>query len=490
MKFLLLIVLIALICLLILKPFFFSSRSPTRRCIAGANGSSDIKAPTTTSNCRPVPINDIVPSTAKDIIRDAINKQLHSIKNISYTVEIPAIKTSVAISSTSPMSVNDLVLDLFNSNICGNVLTFSGRMTLGAEGVEIKEENIGTTTFETNIVATMLVTSTTPVYAVQFQSIVVSDLTFYSTLASVSTWLVALTAPSLISYINAELVKVVVSSASPNVIVLPSAPTSEYASLATWVENRKMIDFLGSEMSDFMSSPPIVDDVFKICDTCPVSTLSSIQLGKTMWVEKKSDSTDCSWNYRAGINSIRGMNNFKLLSIELENIRYAPVISASDTVSKVTLTFSALFGCANVSIYVTAQAMPCSSSSSNKPAYIGVDDVPVTLPGNVFLQIFGAHITGTYDPKRKVASFVSNEIKIEWINFGFGHIPTDWAKVIIPPESRSYVQPFIEFITSPTQNILQTTFTSVVRESLNKQIKTGVETAIAKFAPSKIDVQL
>jgi hypothetical protein len=470
------------------------------------------------------PFFNTIDENEKLIIQGEINRQLSSIGNIHYTVPLTTVKNidttnathTLTLTSTTPLIMTRLIFDHINSKVCSNSMTVVGKAFFSVDDLMIKlfnnVENFGKTIFEADITVEMLTTEEKGVYAVQFQSIVINNLTFFPVLLTSTnhagdeekkrgiTWLISLSINSLTNYINRELARVVTNS--PDAIILSppiSTRINENENLEEKEEKKELNKFLVDTITSSLALTTVGSSAtFKICETCPDSTLQNIQLGKTVWIENGGcdgflmlgGCAGCSWGYRAGVNSIQGLDTLKLTpeSLNINNI-------VTDTNSNnIRVYFSFGLNSDKVFLFVTSQVISCSkniyspgwwddpvnaiadSSSSNDD---NNNNIAVKkVDAKMIVYVHDSYIDGVYDQGSKMVLFNSNSIKIGNVSIALtldNNSGVDWMTLNKTDniseatnnediKNNGEVEKFIQFIKK--QEVLQNTLSLIIRSSI------------------------
>ena len=437
------------------------------------------------TQCTPIPIGSLLTNQLKDIIPALINGQLTTAGPINLSTPVPDLKLTITMSSATPLQMDSLIFDPFNSNICGNTLTIVGRVVFHTDGVLLKlfaEEKLDTILLQADLTMKMQLLPSSNSPALQVTSISLSNLTINTPSRVDISFIIAMTIPYVLGYINEELKNIIKST-----IPLPQAlkvsnneltnTTLLKGDMTPSVETA-IIDFLTRQLNGVIKSSLVSSLSFKVCSTCLPSTINNIQLGRTVYTEDSGcggvnlpfgiGCAGCSWGYRAGVNSIRGLGNMQIQKLILGQVKLV-------NRTTVRVFFSLDVSCNGVTIYVQSQVKPCSGG------YIGFTDLGVPVPGTVNIKLIDAYVDGSYDSETKMSNFNTSRINISNVHLSL-NIPTGWVKIDTGSSVvDAILSPIISVIANPATGLFQTTINAIIKSSLDGAIGGVLQDIVGKI---------
>lgn len=483
-----------------------SNRSLTH--LAGADSNNDNNKNININQCLEIPLGDPLNNQLKDILPKVLNEQLTKLGPINYATKIELYNTQMTISlmSTSPLRTTSIIFNPIESNICNNVIKLKAHVIFEFEGLQIQLfalENVGTTSIEGDIQLKLILmvnpANPNEPLSIKIEEMKLQNLNILAMNRPDLNVLFNLMVGPLTIYINNLLQQNLLLSSTG---LLKNGNSSDTITLKN---NDKMLgdqssnnnstrelmqEFLMRQINGMLENKSFLNNFsFNVCKSCPASTLGNIQLGKTVWSSDKGCSIGfdvepigcigCSWAYEVGINSIRGLNNMKLKSLQVSD-----TIEVAAT-PLVRYYFSMEVECDGIDIYVTARGQPCTGG------LVGLDNDRNRVPGTARILILNAYAEGKYNESTQTVIFNSKDIKIP-NSFLSLIVPTDWAKIDTGDSTANAIlAPIFDLILLPAigaTNLFQTLVNKIISDTLNSTIKDILQGLIGNL-PS-IDIMI
>ena len=443
------IVVVVLIVLLLAGLYLLFTQKNSRELLQVGKlaGAQTVTLPTFTTtttttvaatNCSAIPIGDLLTRQLRDVLPAVINSQLSQLGPLNYSVKVEALETTIGITSTSPLRFISVEFDPLSSNICGDLITLNTHLILGVDGIQLKlfaPESLGSITVDAQTeMKIVLTTNEQGQFSIRIQQFKINSLSFLAIERADFTWMFGMISGPLVDYLNQEISKNLTAqqTTSSPVSLLSSTPLTPLTNTlyisADTDTSEQITQFLTRQINAMLGNSTFINSQeFKVCQSCPTSTLGNIELGHTVWSEDSICSTSelfgicptCSYDYRAGINAIKGLNNMRLVSLHAGD-----TIDIKQSGGDARYYFSMEIDVTNVNIAITTQTNICVSE------FRGPSNENIPVPGTTVLKVLNAYIVGRHNAEQNSVTFNSKGITIpaESIYLAL-NIPTGWSKV-------------------------------------------------------------